>query len=73
MLNCFDNKFIITGHKKQGSTGSGVGQLYQWFIAEGILKGKEENHSITYLATGKQAVLSMSFTKRLRVHSEGSV
>jgi hypothetical protein len=52
MLNGFDDKFIIAGQEKQGPTGSRIGQFYQRFTADGVLKKKAHKrhfmHACTY-------------------------
>lgn len=42
MLNGFDDELVVTGHIEDGSAGSGVGQLNQWFITQRVLQAKEE-------------------------------
>lgn len=44
--NCFDDKLVIAGHVEDGAAGSGIGQLNQGLIAQGVLaKAQPERRS----------------------------
>lgn len=51
MLHRFDDELIITGEVEPGTAGARVGQLYQWLVANGVLKfrmtqGNQRNKSL---------------------------
>lgn len=44
VLNSLDDEFIITRNIEDGSARSGVRQLYEWLIAQRVLKDTERGN-----------------------------